>query len=69
MCGLFTPTLSLVGATLRHVAIGGLILGLSGIRSAYTTGRGSIMMRSRHHVEEGLEIIKAEGRIAVALAR
>ena len=31
---------------------GGLILGLSGIRSAYTTGRGSIMMRSRHHVEE-----------------
>ena len=32
---------------------GGLILGLSGIRSAYTTGRGSIMMRSLHHVEEG----------------
>jgi DNA gyrase subunit A len=32
---------------------GGLILGLSGIRGAYTTGRGSIMMRSRHHVEEG----------------
>src|SRR4051812_2900853 len=32
---------------------GGLILGLSGIRSAYATGRGSIMMRSRHHVEEG----------------
>jgi DNA gyrase subunit A len=31
---------------------GGLILGLSGIRSAYTTGRGSIMMRSRHVVEE-----------------
>jgi DNA gyrase subunit A len=31
---------------------GGMILGLSGIRSAYTTGRGSIMMRSRHHVEE-----------------
>ena len=30
-----------------------LILGQSGIRSAYTTGRGSIMMRSRHHVEEG----------------
>ncbi|HET7709726.1 MAG TPA: DNA gyrase subunit A [Sphingomicrobium sp.] len=30
-----------------------LILGTSGIRSAYTTGRGSIMMRSRHHVEEG----------------
>ena len=32
---------------------GGLILGSAGIRSAYTTGRGSIMMRSRSHVEEG----------------
>jgi DNA gyrase subunit A len=32
---------------------GGLILGQSGIRSAYTTGRGSILMRSRTHVEEG----------------
>jgi DNA gyrase subunit A len=32
---------------------GGLILGLSGIRGAYTTGRGSILQRSRHHVEEG----------------
>jgi DNA gyrase subunit A len=32
---------------------GGLILGLSGVRSAYTTGRGSILMRSRAHVEEG----------------
>ena len=32
---------------------GGFILGQSGIRSAYTTGRGSIMMRSRHDVEEG----------------
>jgi DNA gyrase subunit A len=32
---------------------GGLILGQSGIRSAYTTGRGSIVLRSRHHVEEG----------------
>ncbi len=32
---------------------GGLILGQSGIRSAYTTGRGSIMMRSRYHVEDG----------------
>src|SRR4029079_8259606 len=30
-----------------------LILGTSGIRAAYTLGRGSIMMRSRHHVEEG----------------
>src|SRR5687768_16422989 len=32
---------------------GALILGMSGIRSAYTTGRGSILQRSRHHVEEG----------------
>jgi DNA gyrase subunit A len=32
---------------------GGLILGQSGIRSAYTTGRGSILQRSRHHVEDG----------------
>jgi len=30
-----------------------LILGTAGIRSAYTTGRGSILMRSRSHVEEG----------------
>jgi DNA gyrase subunit A len=32
---------------------GGFILGQAGIRGAYTTGRGSIMLRSRHHVEEG----------------
>jgi DNA gyrase subunit A len=31
---------------------GGFILGQSGIRSAYTTGRGSILLRSRYHVEE-----------------
>jgi DNA gyrase subunit A len=31
---------------------GGLILGQAGIRGAYTAGRGSIMVRSRHHVEE-----------------
>ena len=30
---------------------GGLILGLSGARSAYTTGRGSIIMRSRYEIE------------------
>ena len=30
---------------------GGLILGRSGVRSAYTTGRGSIIMRSRVHTE------------------
>ncbi len=32
---------------------GALILGASGIRSAYMTGRGSILLRSRAHVEEG----------------
>ena len=32
---------------------GAMILGQSGIHSAYTTGRGSILMRSRHTVEEG----------------
>jgi DNA gyrase subunit A len=32
---------------------GAFILGQSGIRSAYTTGRGSIMQRSRYSVEEG----------------
>src|SRR3546814_3757725 len=29
-----------------------LILGQSGARSAYHTGRGSIMMRARHEIEE-----------------
>ncbi|MBY8828252.1 DNA gyrase subunit A [Hephaestia mangrovi] len=32
---------------------GALILGRSGARSAYQTGRGSIIVRSRHTVEEG----------------
>jgi DNA gyrase subunit A len=32
---------------------GALILGKSGARSAYHTGKGSIIMRSRHVVEEG----------------
>lgn len=31
---------------------GGTILGRSGIRSAYTTGRGSVIMRGRCHIEE-----------------
>ncbi len=31
---------------------GGMILGQSGIRSAYATGRGSIVIRSKTHVEE-----------------
>jgi DNA gyrase subunit A len=32
---------------------GGIILGQAGARSAYHTGKGSIMVRSRHVVEEG----------------
>ncbi len=32
---------------------GALILGQSGARSAYTTGKGSIIVRSRHEIEEG----------------
>ncbi|MFT3966284.1 MAG: DNA gyrase subunit A [Sphingobium sp.] len=32
---------------------GALILGQSGARSAYQTGRGSIIMRSRHEIERG----------------
>ena len=31
---------------------GGTILGRAGIRSAYTTGRGSVIMRGRCHIEE-----------------
>lgn len=30
-----------------------LILGQSGVRSAYSTGRGSIIMRARHKIEDG----------------
>lgn len=30
---------------------GGIILGRSGIRQAYETGRGSIIVRSKHHIE------------------
>ncbi len=32
---------------------GGMILGQGGARSAYHSGRGSIMMRARHEIEEG----------------
>ncbi len=40
---------------------GGIILGRSGIRSAYNTGRGSVIMRARTHMEEmrGREAIVA----------
>jgi DNA gyrase subunit A len=51
------PAISIEGL-MEHVKgpdfpTGAFILGQSGIRSAYTTGRGSIMMRSRYKVEEG----------------
>ena len=51
------PTVSSEGL-MEHVKgpdfpTGGFMLGMSGIRGAYTTGRGSILLRSRHHVEEG----------------
>ena len=32
---------------------GAFILGQTGIHQAYTTGRGSVMMRARHSIEEG----------------
>ncbi len=41
---------------------GGTILGRSGIRSAYTTGRGSVVMRARCHIEE-----MAKGREAIVV--
>ena len=51
------PAISIEGL-MEHVKgpdfpTGAFILGQSGIRSAYTTGRGSIMMRSRYKIEEG----------------
>ena len=39
-----------------------LILGTSGARSAYTTGRGSIIQRCRHEIEEG-----RNGRVSIVL--
>nr|WP_156839214.1 DNA gyrase subunit A [Novosphingobium aquimarinum] len=44
-----------------------LILGQSGSRSAYTTGRGSILMRCRHEIEEGRGGRGSEGRRAIIL--
>jgi DNA gyrase subunit A len=51
------PAISVEGL-MEHVKApdfptGAIILGTSGVRSAYTTGRGSILQRSRAHVEEG----------------
>ncbi len=51
------PSISVEGL-MEHVLApdfptGPLILGLSGARAAYQTGRGSIIMRARHEIEEG----------------
>ncbi|MBC7986591.1 MAG: DNA gyrase subunit A [Sphingomonadaceae bacterium] len=45
---------------------GALILGRAGARSAYHTGRGSIIMRSRHEIEES-RANRGEGRRAIIL--
>ena len=47
-----------VDALITHVPApdfptGGIILGTAGVRAAYATGRGTIIVRSRHTVEEG----------------
>src|SRR5215213_1860643 len=36
---------------------GGVILGLSGIKEAYETGRGRIRVRAKAHIEEGKDLI------------
>ncbi|NNG04842.1 MAG: DNA gyrase subunit A [Inquilinus sp.] len=46
-----------IDALIEHVPgpdfpTGGLILGRAGIRAAYHTGRGSVVMRARTHIEE-----------------
>ena len=43
------------------------ILGQAGARSAYHTGRGSIIMRARHTVEEGRSGNRGEGRRSIVL--
>lgn len=44
-----------------------LILGTAGARSAYHTGRGSIIMRCRHEIEEGRGANRGEGRRSIVL--
>ncbi len=46
---------------------GAIILGRAGARSAYETGRGSILLRSRHIVEEGRGARNGEGRRSIVL--
>ena len=44
-----------------------LILGQAGARSAYMTGRGSIIQRCRYEIEEGRGASRGEGRRAIVL--
>jgi DNA gyrase subunit A len=44
-----------------------IILGNHGARSAYTTGRGSILQRCRHEIEEGRGANRGEGRRSIVL--
>ena len=46
---------------------GAIILGRAGARSAYETGRGSIIVRSRYILEEGRGRGSAEGRRSIVL--
>ena len=48
---------------------GGIILGRSGIQSAYATGRGSIIMRGRVNVEERAQRPRGHHRHRSALSR
>jgi DNA gyrase subunit A len=44
-----------------------IILGNHGARSAYTTGRGSILQRCRHEIEESRGANRGEGRRSIVL--
>ncbi len=44
-----------------------IILGTAGARSAYLTGRGSIIQRCRHEIEEGRGSNRGEGRRSIVL--
>ncbi|WP_375391392.1 DNA gyrase subunit A [uncultured Sphingomonas sp.] len=46
---------------------GAIVLGRAGTRAAYQTGRGSIIVRSRHIVEEGRGARNGEGRRSIVL--
>jgi DNA gyrase subunit A len=46
---------------------GPLILGQTGARNAYRDGKGSIVMRARHIIEEGKGAKNSEGRLSIVL--